>query len=941
MTQTERYRHLEALFHAWVDLDQATRFARLQQLAQDEPELHRELSAMFQHSSVIVASEKALDALAQSAGEFSGSAIPNQIGPYTVLRQIGQGGMGQVFEGEQSDPVRRRVAIKLARAGLADERAIARFQAERQTLTVLEHPNIARILDAGTHSDGRPWFAMELVEGVSIAHWVETHNLGFRERIELLLPVCEAVQHAHLKGVIHRDLKPANVLVSLQDGVATPRIIDFGIAKVMHGNIAFDSKLTTQSGEIIGTPEYMSPEQASMGALDIDTRTDVYALGLLLFELLVGELPISLNQLRSFAFDEMCKRIREDEARPPSQILQSRTSAAKSSLPSAEWARRLRGDLDAVVLKALAKDREQRYISVSDFAADLRRYLSDQPVHATPPKWRYRLRKWAKRNRALAAAAVIASIALGLGTSLGISGYRQAQRAAIAANASQAEAESVAEFTLGLFKAADPRREPGKSPSARDLLASGVVQLKENPGSKLAPNVRMRMQEELAASAIALGDYPMASELLEQALKSREQEQPSQPKRIAFIFDRLSFIAIQQGNWKQAIDHARAALDQLQQVGHHSLARYSSDAALRSLNNLAFALRKNEQLVEAEQTLQVLFRLSVERGPTPNPYSAGAKLDQAYVFLDQERFDEAIAAQQQALLMFRQLHPENHPTFGAIYNNQSFVQRKAGNLSVALSLARQAKVIQDINVPASHPGRAEVLFNEAAAMIRLGQLEYADQLLKQALLLLDTAFGADSAKRWMYVDAGADIAIRRKQFSAATRDLQLLLAGIGEDASTLPQRFSSFYKLALAQRGQGNFSDASKSAEQARALVESATQPRDQAVSELLLALLALDRNQREAADAHYARALALDPRCDTQPCALDQAHLHITRAHYLARVGQSREALNILRIALEHRDWSADLLDHDDLKSLHQEPEWKLLQHDLARRIAIGKLDA
>ena len=932
MTQTERYRRLETLFHQWVDLDDATRLTRLNQLAQEEPSLHQELAALFGQSSQIAAAERALDHFAQAAQQLAGTpSYPAVIGPYTVLRKIGEGGMGQVFEAEQVAPVQRRVAIKLLRTGLSDERALVRFMAERQTLTLLDHPNIARILDAGTHSDGRPWFAMELVDGISIAHWVESHNLGFRERIELLLPVCEAVQHAHLKGVIHRDLKPSNILVSTaQDGSAKPRIIDFGIAKAIRQIPADDAQLSTRFGELLGTPEYMSPEQASLGAVDVDTRSDVYALGLVLFELLVGELPLSVAQLRSFAFDEMCRRIREEETAKPSQLVQVQRKD-RGSLSSAEWARRLRGDLDAVVLKALAKDRDQRYISVSEFAADLRRYLADKPVLATPPNWRYRLRKWAKRNRAFATAAGIAIGAVLVGSALAAHGYVRAQRAADQAQLAQAQAESVTQFMLGLFKAANPRNEPGRDPSARDLLARGVTQLQDQKNAPLlAPTVRMLVLENLAEASWALGDYNTAETLLIEALAARRQEQPTQAKRLAYVLDQLGDIARdRKSDYPLAIERHGAAYDVLLQAGLASSAQ-----GMRALNNKAIALRRSGKLAEAEEAYRSVIALQRSLSTQPTEHLAGALLNLSIVQSDLGERKLATANMEEARRLFEQLLPKDHPNFSTLYSNMGLMQRKAGDLHSALELIQKARANEDINFPKTHPARTDSMHNEASVRLRLGQLNEADALLNQTQALLQQTLGQNSARSFVHTGTQAEILLDRGRYGEAASLLQGLLALMPDNPSTLKQRLISTRRLALAQRGLRDFTAASQSAAQVLALANASKNALNESASELLLAMIQLDLAQFGPAAQHYAQALALDPRCAAAACVLDQATLQLTRAHYLARTGQLDAALAALKVALNHDEWSASMLSHQDLQSLHQLPGWALLQASLNLRM-------
>jgi serine/threonine protein kinase len=342
----------------------------------------------------------------------------NMIGPYKLLEQIGEGGMGVVFMAEQQEPIRRKVALKVIKPGMDTRQVIARFEAERQALALMDHPNIARVLDAGTVGSGRsaldsekstlpthsrPYFVMELVRGTPITEYCDKDQLMLCERLELVIHVCQAVQHAHQKGIIHRDLKPSNVLVTLQDGTPLVKVIDFGIAKAL-GQHLTDKTLFTGFAQMIGTPLYMSPEQAALSNVDVDTRSDIYSLGVLLYELLTGTTPLSCERLKEVGYDEMRRLIREEEApRPSTRISTLGQAAATISTQRRTDPRRLsrlfRGEMDWIVMKALEKDRNRRYETASAFAADIERYMHDQPVLACPPSALYRVRKFVRRNR--------------------------------------------------------------------------------------------------------------------------------------------------------------------------------------------------------------------------------------------------------------------------------------------------------------------------------------------------------------------------------------------------------------------------------------------------------------------------------------------------------------------------------------------------------------
>jgi serine/threonine protein kinase/WD40 repeat protein/tetratricopeptide (TPR) repeat protein len=359
------------------------------------------------------------------------------IGSYKLIEEIGEGGMGAVWMAQQTEPVKRLVALKLIKAGMDSRQVIARFEAERQALALMDHTNIARVLEAGTTAAGRPYFVMDLVKGVPITRYCDEHHLTLRQRLELFIPVCQAVQHAHQKGIIHRDLKPSNVLVALYDGQPVPKVIDFGVAKAA-GQQLTDKTLVTGFGAIVGTPEYMSPEQAQLDNLDIDTRSDIYSLGVLRYELLTGTTPFTKKDLEKSGLLETLRMIREQEPPKPSTKLSTAaglpTLAANRGTEPAKLRKLVRGELDWIVMKALEKDRNRRYETANGFARDVERYLADEPVQACPPSAGYRLRKFARRNRGpvLAASLLVLVLVVGIiGTTWGMLRANRAEAEAV------------------------------------------------------------------------------------------------------------------------------------------------------------------------------------------------------------------------------------------------------------------------------------------------------------------------------------------------------------------------------------------------------------------------------------------------------------------------------------------------------------------------------
>jgi serine/threonine protein kinase len=434
------------------------------------------------------------------------------IGPYKLLEQIGEGGFGLVFMAEQQQPIRRKVAVKVLKPGMDTRQVIARFEAERQALALMDHPNIARVLDAGQTTSGRPYFVMELVRGVPITDFCDQNTLTPRARLELFVPVCQAVQHAHQKGIIHRDLKPSNVLVTLHDGTPVAKVIDFGIAKAL-GQRLTDKSLYTGFAQMIGTPMYMSPEQAALSGLDVDTRSDIYSLGVLLYELLTGTTPFDKERLRQAAYDEMRRIIREEEPPKPSTRISTlgQTATAVSERRRSD-PRRLsqlcRGELDWIVMKALEKDRNHRYETAGAFAADVQLYLHDEPVQACPPSTLYRFRKFARRYRAALTTAALVLLALVAGVVFSAWQAIRARQARDEVRVQRDEAEANFrkacqavddQFTLvsqsKLFEA------PGLQALRKDLLESALKYyqdfLRQRPDDAV-------LQAEVAASYVRL-----------------------------------------------------------------------------------------------------------------------------------------------------------------------------------------------------------------------------------------------------------------------------------------------------------------------------------------------------------------------------------------------------------------------------------------------------
>jgi serine/threonine protein kinase/tetratricopeptide (TPR) repeat protein len=494
-----------------------------------------------------------------------------RIGPYKLLQKIGEGGMGVVYMAEQEHVIRRRVALKIIKPGMDTDQVIARFEAERQALALMDHQNIAKVLDAGTTESGRPYFVMELVRGVPITEYCDQNRLTPRERLELFVPVCQAIQHAHQKGIIHRDVKPSNVLVTLHDGRPVPKIIDFGVAKAIDQRLT-ERTLFTQFGAIIGTWEYMSPEQAELSGLDVDTRSDIYSLGVLLYELLTGSTPLERAKLREAAYSEILRKIRDEEPPKPS----TRLSESRDTLPAisaqrktepAKLARLVRGELDWIVMKALEKDRTRRYETANGLARDIERYLGGDPVEAGPPSAGYRLRKFARKYRTplrlMTAFGLLLIIAAAMSTWQAIRATR-AERAARQERDRAVEAESEAKAVIDFLRndllaqassLEQSRMWPGASPDPDVKVRTLLDRAAERVGAKLSrqPLVEAIIRETIGTTYLFLGRFGPAEQHLERALNLHRHEQGEAAPETMTAMSGLQWLYLLQGKMNEAV----------------------------------------------------------------------------------------------------------------------------------------------------------------------------------------------------------------------------------------------------------------------------------------------------------------------------------------------------------------------------------------------------
>ncbi|HEX5221292.1 MAG TPA: serine/threonine-protein kinase [Verrucomicrobiae bacterium] len=523
----------QALFVLALEKPALERQAFLDRECAGDGELRARLEALFaahDRSAPLLDAEPKFAQATMKVATAPENPNGQTIGRYKLLQRIGEGGCGVVYMAEQEEPVRRRVALKIIKLGMDTKQVIARFEAERQALAMMDHPNIARVLDAGATETGRPYFVMELVRGIKITDFCDENKLSTEDRLKLFVQVCQAIQHAHQKGIIHRDIKPSNILVTVNDGASVPKVIDFGIAKATAGRLT-DQTLFTAFEQFIGTPAYMSPEQAVMTSLDIDTRSDVYSLGVLLYELLTGYPPFDQKELLAAGLDEMRRTIREREPPKPSTRLtllgkeELTTAAQRRQTEAPKLVHRVRGDLDWIVMKCLEKDRTRRYETANGLGADIQRHINNEPVMARPPGEIYRLQKWVKRNKLTftATAAVFVALTAGLVVSSWMF-FREKevrQRAVAAESRALTEAarsEQVADFMTGMLKGAGPSVARGRDATLlREIVEQTAVRIEE---LSQQPEVQGDLWSVLGRTYEDIGDHTNAIVMYGNAVKS-------------------------------------------------------------------------------------------------------------------------------------------------------------------------------------------------------------------------------------------------------------------------------------------------------------------------------------------------------------------------------------------------------------------------------------
>ncbi len=667
-----------------------------------------------------------------AAGSFgSAEAAPHEVvGNYRLIRKLGEGGMGQVWEAEQERPVQRRVALKLIRAGMGTSHFVARFQAERQALAMMDHPAIARVFDAGSTPDGRPYFAMEYVPGIPIHAYCDARKLGISERVRLFIRVCEGVEHAHQKTIIHRDLKPSNVLVSFQEGGHSPKIIDFGIAKAT-GESLTDRTMLTMAGSIVGTLEFMSPEQMAHSE-DIDTRTDVYSLGVILYELLAGSLPLDSRAVATTSLEEVLRAFREAEAVKPSERA------------SAEHGGTLRGELDWITMKALEKDRDRRYASARDLAEDLQRYLDFEPVLAGPPSRSYRLRKFVRRHRAAVAAAgvVVVALLLGLGgTTWGLlralRAEKEALRAESEARSEVAKTGAVNRFLQEMLASVQPEHAQGREVTVREVLEKASSEL-ESDASRESREIEAAVRNTIGRAYQALGLLDSAEPHLRTALELRTGLFGESGLDVAESYHSLGRLRWAESDYAGAETYLRRSLE-LRRAGRGE----RSEEVASTLADLGVVASSKGDYPAAEPMLREALALRRELSGDGDPRVSEIQNNLAWSLRWQGNDSGAEAMFREALERDAKLLGDRHPNVLVLQTNLAATVQSQGKLAEADTL--YAKSIEGMRTVLGPEHMTTLAAIRGLAELRLerGNVREAEPLVRESLAIAERTLGPE------------------------------------------------------------------------------------------------------------------------------------------------------------------------------------------------------
>ena len=796
------------------------------------------------------------------------AAPPSEIGPYTIGRELGRGGMGVVHLAEQTEPIRRQVALKLIKRGMDTDAVVARFENERQALATMNHPNVAQVLDAGATDDGRPYFVMEFVDGRPITNWCDEHRMTPTRRLDLFLEVCRAVQHAHQRGIVHRDLKPSNVLAFETEEGPRVKVIDFGIAKAIEDSVTGTDGMTI-AGQVLGTPEYMSPEQAGIVDQPIDTRTDVYSLGALLYELLAGRPPYVFAAER---LDEIQRTFRErDPVRPSAAITDPGRETAPGTAPTTsedvgrhrgrsvdQLRRELSGDLDNIVLMAMHKEPDRRYPSVDALAEDIRRYRAKLPVRARPDQWTYRARKFVRRNvLGVSLFTVISALLTTLLVSTLVQSERlererdRAVRAESEARREASTAREVSDFLVELFEVSDPGEARGNSITAREILDEGAARVQQELGEQ--PAVQARLMNTIGAVYQNLGLYDRADTLVNEALRLRETALGMDDPQVAESLIQKAWLLREKGRDEDALPLVERALE-IQRAAYGEK-HPDINTTLYHLASIAEELGDTETAIER---FREVLRLDEELLGPDHPKVPESMNNLAIALAMHGDYEEAEQLYRESLRLNREILGADHPEVATSAANLSNLLFNTGNRDEGLALAEEAYDIRKRVLGPEHPHTAIAAGNLGIKYFGLKRYDEAERLLQESLRVKQKSNGErhpSTAHAWILLglaQLGRDDAVAAETSYAEALSIYRETMPVGHNTIA-----RSLYGLGSALTQQGRLDEAEPLLEESLSIRREALPAGHREIAESLRGLgeLRTRTGEYEAAEALLVEA--------------------------------------------------------------------------------------
>jgi non-specific serine/threonine protein kinase/serine/threonine-protein kinase len=850
------------------------------------------------------------------------------IGAYVLLRKLGEGGMGHVWLAEQTAPVKRRVALKLIKGGLYDNRVMHRFEAERQSLAVMNHPTIAKIFDAGATADGQPYFVMEYVDGLSITRYCDKKKLSIRERLELFIKVCDGVQHAHQKAIIHRDLKPSNVLVEEVDGRPVPRIIDFGIAKAVSEGASEQAQLT-RLGALIGTPGFISPEQADPGVLDVDTRTDVYSLGVILYVLLTGALPFDEKDWNKRPIDEVLRQLRQEDPLSPSAKLQSEKHttmerAARRSSDPRQLASLLKGDLDWITMKALEKDRARRYGTPSELASDVERYLNNQPVTARRASVAYKLQKYVQRHRLGVAVGAAAAALLMAFAAMQAVELRRVRRERDRAN-------RIAEFMSTMFRVADPSESRGNTITVREILDKTAANM--DKGLAEDPEVRTQMMDLVGTVYQNLGLYSRSQALLERAVEAQKKELGEQKQETLKSESDLAWTLDHEGKYADAEKLEREALERLRAV-----IGPEDRQTLKTMNNLGWTLHEEGKNTEGEQVERNAWEVSRRAYGWDSSLALAAASNLAVILSAEGKYAAAERIQRESLEGYRRTLGADEPSTLQAMDNLANTLSHEEKYADAEKLEQETLEAERRVLGPEHPFTAETIDNLAYTLQQEGKYAEAEKMQREALDIEKRVLGPEHPDTLLtMVNIMVSVYLQGRVDEAAKLGRETLAIEQRVLGPAHPQTLNTMDFFPEMYTEQHKYAEAEQALKEVLAVEERNLGPDNARTLTTMGALADTYMKERKDAEAEKLLLRVQEGRKRTLgPDNPKTAEAVYNLACLAVRAGNNEQALVLLREAMDHGlsgEIAGQLEKDTDLAALHGDAAFARLVEEGKKR--------